>query len=422
MTAREIFDSLLVELNKVNAPSLLLEDFNYLFNKAINQYVNKRYNIYDVNQQTTDDLRVLKASCKLQPKESRFRNNSINPLDDLFNGIYEVTLPDDYLHMLNCICIFRVKQRYKCYNLGTHFNIGATRLTSDAWSKIITDYYNRPSYRKPYYYINNVNTSESEPYDPVTYNNDGEFTNGTDQLEYDFTGWKVNVYINDVKQNTNFTFEQLRLQFYNNTLAFNPINDCKKFFESNTQFQTLLGKYNLIDHDKETNFYYLDLNNQHLVFIKNSNNIDIKLNYTPTGEDTDLIKELYYNNLPRAVTLSNKSSADLIYKPAGLRHSNASKVICEIRCGKDRSVFELESVIIDYLKSPQHIRLTQEELDSDLDISQVMEYPDYVCQEIINELVTIVMENSSDARLQNHLSVSQSIASPTQQQAQPQNS
>jgi len=44
-----------------------------------------------------------------------------------------------------------------------------------------------------------------------------------------------------------------------------------------------------------------------------------------------------------------------------------------------------------------------------------MEYPDYICQEIINELVTIIMENSGDARLQNHLAVSQSIASPTQQ-------
>jgi len=36
MTAREIFDATLVELNKVNAPSMLLEDFNYFINKAIN--------------------------------------------------------------------------------------------------------------------------------------------------------------------------------------------------------------------------------------------------------------------------------------------------------------------------------------------------------------------------------------------------
>jgi hypothetical protein len=45
----------------------------------------------------------------------------------------------------------------------------------------------------------------------------------------------------------------------------------------------------------------------------------------------------------------------------------------------------------------------------------MLEYPDYVCQEIINELVHLIMENISDQRLQTHPVVSQSIANPTQQ-------
>ena len=49
MTARQLFDYALIELNKVQAPSLLLEDYNYFINKAVNQYINKRYNIYDIN-------------------------------------------------------------------------------------------------------------------------------------------------------------------------------------------------------------------------------------------------------------------------------------------------------------------------------------------------------------------------------------
>jgi hypothetical protein len=35
MTARQIYEAMLVELNKVEAPSLLLEDYNYFLNKAI---------------------------------------------------------------------------------------------------------------------------------------------------------------------------------------------------------------------------------------------------------------------------------------------------------------------------------------------------------------------------------------------------
>ena len=52
------------------------------------------------------------------------------------------------------------------------------------------------------------------------------------------------------------------------------------------------------------------------------------------------------------------------------------------------------------------------------DTSQIMEFPDYVCQEIINELVHILMENSTDQRLQSHPIVTQSIANPTQEQTE----
>jgi hypothetical protein len=41
----------------------------------------------------------------------------------------------------------------------------------------------------------------------------------------------------------------------------------------------------------------------------------------------------------------------------------------EIRYGKDDSVFEPVLVRVDYLKTPQYIRLTQEQLDSTIDTS-----------------------------------------------------
>jgi hypothetical protein len=30
-------------------------------------------------------------------------------MDSLYGATYEVNLPDDYLHILNCICIYKVK-------------------------------------------------------------------------------------------------------------------------------------------------------------------------------------------------------------------------------------------------------------------------------------------------------------------------
>ena len=148
-------------MNKVQAPSILLEDFNYFFNKAINQYINKRYNIYDVNQQTTDDIRVLKSTAKLFPINTvnNIGIEQIKTEDSMYGALYEFQLPADYLHLLNCVVNYKVKKQFKCYDQGDYWQTGAIRLTADLWPQIINNFYMRPSYKKPYYYIHNVNTS-----------------------------------------------------------------------------------------------------------------------------------------------------------------------------------------------------------------------------------------------------------------------
>ena len=115
MTIRELYEYALIEMNKVEAPSLLLEDFNYFMNKAVQQYINKVYNRYDINQQSSDDLRVLKATAILTPTKVTSYEGLTMAGNDHF-ATYEVILPSDYLHILNCICIYDVLKTYKCYN------------------------------------------------------------------------------------------------------------------------------------------------------------------------------------------------------------------------------------------------------------------------------------------------------------------
>jgi hypothetical protein len=74
-----------------------------------------------------------------------------------------VVLPDDYLHMLNCTCVYKLNEDAEnCYDKGDVVTVAATRLTSDSWSQILNDYYNRPSPWKPYFYINNVNLDNED--------------------------------------------------------------------------------------------------------------------------------------------------------------------------------------------------------------------------------------------------------------------
>lgn len=335
MTARQVWEGMLTELSKVNAPSMLLQDFNYFFNKAINQYINKRYNIYDISQQTTDDLRVLKATTVLEPDLIANTISGVDTSDwkagnaSLFGATYEVYLPLDYLHMLNCICVYKLNKRFKCYNAGDYVQFAAKRLTADSWSVVVNDYYNRPLPERPYYYIHNVNTSIQLPTNPIT--------NTTTALDTKTVGT-----------------------------------------DTSKDYNVEPGKAPALS----------------------------------TGPNS---------NLPRTINLQGITNKSVVEKEAGVRYGNPSSVRCEIRYGKDNSVFELQSVVIDYIKAPQTIRLTQEQVDLTEDTSQIMEFPDYVCQEIINELTMLVMENTADPRLQTNTVVTQSIANPAQQQTpQPQ--
>lgn len=334
MTARQVWEGMLTELSKVNAPSMLLQDFNYFFNKAINQYINKRYNIYDVNQQTSDDLRVLKATSILEVKLAT-QSEPLKALvnlgagkSKLFGATYEVTLPSDYLHILNCVCIYKVNKNWKCYNAGNYVQFAAKRLTADSWSVIVNDYYNRPLPERPYFYIHNLNINNTVPTNPITSDN----PNGT---------------------------------------------DIATKYEVTTSTSSVGG-------------------------------VD--------GTDGK-------SNFSRTITLGepDNRSVSTVERDTGTRYGNASNVRMEIRYGHDNSVFSLEKVLIDYIKSPQTIRLTQEQVNLTEDTSQIMEFPDYVCQEIIDELTMLVMENTADPRLQTNPIVTQSIANPAQQQTpQPQ--
>jgi hypothetical protein len=322
MTSKQIYEATAIELSKVQAPALKLYEFNYFFNQAIRQFVNKVYNVYDINQQTTDDLRVLKATATLLPQIAPSTGNKA--LDYLRGATYYVDMPDDYLHLLNCICLFDVNKRKECWNEGDVMVVGATKLTADSWSSVVDDVYNQPTKKHPYYYVHNQND--------IHVGTDGNLTSDNSEIP-------TNISNEDAKVPSKNPTDNLH------TLGFTT------YTEANQGWVTL---------DGDSNF---------------ARNFD---GYNDSGNNEN----------------------NLIEKPAGSRHANSSRVKVEIRCGRDKSnIFSLSAVQIDYVKAPQFIRLTQEQLDSDEDISQVMEFPDYVNQEIVNELVNLVMRKTNDPSL-----------------------
>ena len=59
-----------------------------------------------------------------------------------------------------------------------------------------------------------------------------------------------------------------------------------------------------------------------------------------------------------------------------------------------------------------YVSMTQDKNLESEDNSQVLEFPDYVCYEIINITVRLLLENASDPRLQTNIPINQTIAVP----------
>ena len=246
MTELDLYRYALVEINKLEAPSMLLEDYNYFINKAIQQYVNKAYNKYDMTQQTTDDLSALKRTAIL-------KINDNDPYMAMENRFYHCELPEDYLHILNCVVTFdnSLNDDYnkncekEIANLKQTRSVLARRLTADQYPSIIINAYLKPTFKRPYFFIN--------------------------------------------------------------------------------------------------------------------------------------------------------------------QGPNMDKTVLELRLGNEKSKMIPTTAYIDYIKTPKIINLRDEDLENETEVP--MEFPEYVCYEIVNEFVKLLLENASDPRLQTNIPINQSIGS-----------
>lgn len=303
MTVKEAFEYVLIDINKVESASLLLKDFNYLLNKGIYQKVNTDYAFFESDQQFTDSLRVLKTTAVIDVTSD---NNIAEKYGNSpqHAATYEVELPSDYLHCLNCSCVFKMNKKVGCTKAGSYYDSVARKAVSNNVQTLYKNAYFKPSYKNPYWYITHVNSSNDLPTNPYTAGNQG----------------------------------------------------------------------------------------------------------SGLGIGTD-------GKLSRTIKISDITES-LVNRTATHRYGNASTVRLELRCGTNATDFELTKVFVEYIKCPQYIELTEDQYDLEEDTSQILEFPDYICYEIINGLAKLLLENAGDPRLQSFIPINTTIAPPIQQQSQ----
>lgn len=365
MTARQWYEDILIELRKVKAPVLLLDGYNYFINKAVQQYINKIYNDYEVNQQRLDDIRVLKSSAILTPTPSTGLLTF-----DLLNKTFEVNLPDDYWHMLGCVVEYNLLKSDGCHAINSKVSKRATKLSSDH-SAISNNFYLKPSWTRPYWYINQVTKDLTYPvYDsPEKINPTGTIIL-TATIELTTPSAST---LTITKEGVTYVFT------YSANLE-GPF----LFFDATTLKARLEA-----------------------IGVRSTLTGNILTLTSPYGDDVTFLSETGTYLVINTTSTTGNSFVDRL---PGYRYGNRSKIRMEIRYGSDITTYYLNKVYIDYLRTPEFIQLTSDQIDAVEDTSQLIEFPDSVCQEITTELIKLLTENSSDPRSQSNYAVNQTIA------------
>ena len=101
---------------------------------------------------------------------------------------------------------------------------------------------------------------------------------------------------------------------------------------------------------------------------------------------------------------SNDDLLEEIIDPCGTDYSD--DVVINLFCGDDSERVP-NKLYFNYLKIPKKIELKEDDLYGEYEVQ--MEFPDYVCYEIINEFVKLLLENTADPRLSTNVPINQSI-------------
>lgn len=347
MTVREIYEAVLVEINKVNAATFTTEEFNYVINKAILAFTNERYNFYAVNQQLSDDLRVLQKNAVFN-----YDTDSAGAprTDATYNPI-----------------------RGKVYSTGTTANdLLVSSVTDIKVGDVVKFDRNGPTFT-----VSAV-TAEAYPYEV--------------SFSADVSAVPVGSLIYLETPNVSLIEDYSDVEVADGHISFNlPASDYLHILSCRTSWK---GK------KPNNQTAYLVYGGKRMTYdIQNviQNNIYMRPAF----------------NRPYYMVQDNTMNAG-IDKITDLSDYRAyhNKPQIDVFVGKPYSMATLDRITIDYIKNPEIIILQDIDIfTAGKDTSQVLEFPDYLKNEIVKRVSANMLENMRDPRIATQPQLNQEIPS-----------
>lgn len=383
MTALELYDATLIELNKVNAPTFTIEQWNYFINKAIQSYTDKRYNFYAVNQQLTDDLRVLLSTYR-----------SFNPANTNVDTEQEV----EYFQIVDAEGKLIVDELY--VGDSTQFIVGDHIMIEGFNTKIytITETNLSPNAFFPEWDTIKITphiffgfgsgggggggaaTFGLKPGAASSISADGDTPEEIARKLLKSKIYKVyNSYQTD-KSLSNNTIHSFNLETgnYYHTLA------VRTYWTDSRVPETKKGHYCDYNKVRAISKMYPAKRLTYDMLANIENNAYLKPSYR---QPYHLLQD---NKLNLGTEKINDATGEFQNSP-----------LVEVHVGKIPAGLNLEMVEVDYLKLPEVVEITDKEVYLDTtDKSQLLEWPDYLNSEIVKQVVSYFLENATDPRIQ----------------------
>ena len=343
MTVRDVYEAVLIEINKENAQSFTIEEFGYVLNKAILAFVNEKYNFYPVNQQLSDDLRVLL-------KKSNF---NINDTDTTIVGAPASTP------------IYNPTSSYTTavVSSGTTVNVSSVKdLKATNTITIGTG--------ATVYTIGSL-TSTSITVTPAVAT---EIPSGS------------TINLLTTEQSIDKTFSNNRtVDLTLPSSDYLHLVSCRTMWLTKKPLEDTVNK--VIFTAKRLTFDMLNV-------------IETNTYLRPTYHRP--YHQVFDNNLNSGVTFFPSTLTE--YK------EYQNKPVVRIHVGQAHDYMELAMVEVDYLKVPEFVQVRDEDVFSvSTDNSQVLEFPNYLLNEIVKRCTIYLLEKASDQRIQTQPAFNQEI-------------
>lgn len=158
MTTKELYEGVLTEVRKEQAPHIQLKEFNHYANEAASEFVDDIYIAFETNQKSLDYLKAIKRTINIttagvaDPVDGNL-TIALNPGD--YPDSLRFDLPTNYRHLTNLVVNYLVEEPIfdTCYEVDDRFQYGSKKLDSDTYASIIADPWNRPRYFRVYHSI-----------------------------------------------------------------------------------------------------------------------------------------------------------------------------------------------------------------------------------------------------------------------------